>query len=110
VLLGAALLAPAIASAQQTADRITLAEVLPALAGTDLGALDLGAAPVPGGTRVVRATDVRRALVAAGRDARGLDIPRTTRVSREASRLDQDAVERLVRPAVDRVLVVALAL
>lgn len=101
VLVAAALLAPAFASAQQSADRITLAEVLPALAGTDLGALDLGAAPVPGGARVVRATDVRRALLAAGRDARGLDIPRTTRVSREASRLDQDAVERLVRPAVE---------
>ncbi len=108
-LLAAALIAAGVgaasrAAAQDAPDRVTLAEVLPALAGSALGALDLGAAPSPGEVRVVRASDVRRAIRAAGRDARGLDIPRATRVRRDARRLDRAEVERLLRPAVESAL------
>jgi hypothetical protein len=88
-------------SADDAPDRVTLAEVLPALAGSALGALDLGAAPAPGDVRVVRASDIRRAIRAAGHDARGLAIPRTTRVRRDARRLAREEVERLLRPAVE---------
>jgi len=101
LIVALALVGPApFVVADDAPDRIVLAEVLPALAGSALGSVDLGAAPAPGEVRVVRASDVRRAIRAAGHDTRGLDIPRTTRVRREARRLERSEVERLLRPAV----------
>jgi hypothetical protein len=99
VALLAAFFAPALAPAEST---VTLDEVIPALAGTELGRLALGAAPSPGSSRTVRGSEVRAALRAAGRDARGLAIPAATRVHRAARRIDAAELESLVTPALDR--------
>jgi hypothetical protein len=85
-------------------DRITLAEILPELAGTDLGALDLGPAPPPGQWRTVRRSDVLRALASVGRDARGLALPRVSRIRREVRVVSGSEVEALLRPAIDAAL------
>lgn len=77
-------------------DRITLAEVLPVLEGSELGAIEVADAPPPGGTRVVRRSEVRSALAAAGQEARGLVIPRSVRVRREARELSREELEALV--------------
>ncbi|HEY6880108.1 MAG TPA: hypothetical protein VI299_18920, partial [Polyangiales bacterium] len=39
-------------------DHVTLAMIVPALSGTELGALELAPAPLPGETTVIRASDV----------------------------------------------------
>jgi hypothetical protein len=80
-------------------ERVTLAMLLPALAGTELGALDLAAAPLPGESSVIRASDVRAKLRESGRDARGLQIPKSTRVSRHAKELAATELEALVHQA-----------
>lgn len=87
-----AVLSSGVASAQE---RITLAEIVPALTGTELGALDLGAAPAPGLARVVTRADVLAALSAAGRTANGLRIPRSVRIERVARRMSKDEVATL---------------
>jgi hypothetical protein len=97
LLAGSALVAAPVACAQ---DRITLAEVVPALAGSELGALDLAPAPPPGGVRVLARADVLRAITEAGRSAEGLDIPRSTRIAREGEHLDAAALTRLASAAV----------
>jgi len=94
---GSVLAAAPVACAQ---DRITLAEILPALAGSELGALDLAPAPPPGGVRVVSRAEVLRAISEAGRSAEGLDIPRTARIAREGEHLDAEALTRLAGAAV----------
>lgn len=94
-------LPPSQAAAQA---QITLAEILPALAGSDLGALELGPAPPPGESRVVRRSEVLAALRTAGRDPRGLAIPASTRVRREARALEPEALAELARPAVAEAL------
>jgi hypothetical protein len=93
----AVLVAAPVACAQ---DRITLAEILPALAGSELGALDLAPAPPPGGVRVLSRPEILRAIAEAGRSAEGLDIPRTARIAREGEHLDAEALTRLAGPAV----------
>lgn len=80
---------------------VTLDEVIPALAGTELGRLELGPAPAPGSSRTVRASEVRAALRGAGRDARGLSIPAVTRVHRAARRVGATELDSLVAPALD---------
>lgn len=82
-------------------DRVTLGEIVPALAGSELGALGVAPAPPPGGVRVVSRAEVLRALSEAGRSAEGLDIPRSTRVRREGEHLDAEALTRLATPAVE---------
>lgn len=71
-------------------DTITLGTLLPALSGTDLGELSIAPAPLPGETSVVHGSDIRAKLTQAGQDARGLAIPRSTRVSRRAQTLSAD--------------------
>lgn len=85
-------------------ERITLAAILPALAGTELGGLDLGAAPQPGRPMWVRASDVRAALRRQNRDERGLSIPARTRVTRPERILSAEELERLARSALEGVL------
>ena len=80
-------------------ERVTLAMILPALEGTELGALDLAAAPLPGESRVIRASDVKAKLRESGRDARGLAIPRSVRVVRHARSLDASQLDELARRA-----------
>ena len=89
------LAAPTSASAQ---DAIVLSEIIPVLAGSELGRLEIAPAPRPGASRVIRRSQVLRALRDAGHSARGLDIPRSTRIDREARRLDREDLRALVRP------------
>lgn len=103
--VGLALLFAIVSAAPLRAqDRILLEEVLPALEGTELGALPVGDAPPPGSSRTVRRSEVLAALRAAGRSAQGLRIPRSVRVHREARELSSDELEALIRPAVTRSL------
>lgn len=94
-----ALFAPLTASAQ---GRITLAEIIPAFAGSDLGALEIADAPPPGAVRIVRRADVVRALADAGRTSEGLAIPASTRIERAGEHLDEEALARLALPAIER--------
>lgn len=87
---------PHIADAQ---DRILLQEVLPILDGTRLGAIELGDAPPPGASRIVRRSEVRAALRRAGHDPRGLAIPRAVRVRRPARELGERELARIARGA-----------
>jgi hypothetical protein len=84
--------------------RITLGEIVPALVGTELGALEIADAPVPGATRVVRRADVLAVMREAGRSAEGLSIPSSTRITREGEHLDGDALTRLALPAIERTM------
>ena len=72
------------------------------LAGSELGRTEVAPAPRPGASRVVRRSEVLRALREAGLSARGLDIPRSTRIDRESRRLDREDLRALVRPAILR--------
>lgn len=85
-------------------EQITLDEVLPALAGTELGSIELGPAPPPGSVRTVRGSEIRAALRARGRDARGLAIPAATRVRREVRQVARQELEALVRPRLDEAI------
>lgn len=73
---------------------ILLAEIVPSLAGTELGDVSIAPAPAPGATRVVRRSEVLRALERAGQGQYGqaLLIPRETRISRELVRVDKQRI------------------
>lgn len=112
VLLGADV---ALAQATETAgsaagpaatpgDRIHLSELVPALAGTELGAIDLGPAPPPGASRTVRRAEVLDALRRLGRSADGLALPRETRIARRAVRLSGDEIASRSRAAISEAL------
>lgn len=66
-------------------DRILLAELLPALTDTPLGAVDVAAAPLPGMSVTVHRADVLRALTQAGLagSLKPADIPKSARITRE---------------------------
>jgi hypothetical protein len=81
------------------AERVTLAMILPALTGTELGALDIAPAPLPGETSVIRASDIKAKLKESGRDARGLAIPKSTRLVRHKKELGEKELEGLIRVA-----------
>jgi hypothetical protein len=91
----------AVAAIASADDRILLAEVLPALADTELGALDMGEAPAPGSHRIVRRHEVIAALRGVGRSAEGLAIPRATTVRREVRSLDPQVFRSLATDAVN---------
>jgi hypothetical protein len=88
-------------SAASAQARITLAEILPVLSGSELGALPIADAPPPGATRVVRRADVVRALRESGHTADGLDIPSVSRVTRAGEHLDEAALARMTLPAIE---------
>jgi hypothetical protein len=73
-------------------DRVLLQEVMPELAGTALGAVDLGPAPVPGTTLTVRRADVQRALAQAGLTDKHLSIPRATKITRALVEVSRDEI------------------
>lgn len=85
-------------------DSVRLEEIVPALVGSELGATRVGPAPAPGTERRVTRDEVLRALAAAGRDARGLVIPRSVSVRRSLRTLDAATIDALLRPAVARAL------
>src|SRR5690606_24376821 len=66
----------------------------------ELSDVDLGTTPPPGGTRVVTAAQVRRAVTAVGLDARKLSIPNVTRVKSAARRLEPNQLEQEIEPRV----------
>ena len=100
-LCGLAGTAPAEVEAQDDRSRVTLAEVIPALAGSELGALDLGPAPAPGNARVLGRAEIQAALRAAGRTSEGLAIPRSIRIERRTRALGRDEIAQLARPAIE---------
>jgi hypothetical protein len=79
-------------SAQAQAQQILVAEILPSLAGTELGAVAIATAPLPGATLVVRRGDVLHALDRAGYSGRDLAIPNATRISREVVSLPKETL------------------
>ncbi|MET0284417.1 MAG: flagella basal body P-ring formation protein FlgA [Polyangiales bacterium] len=80
-------------------ERVTLAMILPALSGTELGELDLAPAPLPGETTVLRASDVKAKLKESGRDARGLMIPKSVKLVRRKRTLEGKELDGLVKAA-----------
>ncbi len=84
--------------------RIVVADIVPALRGTEAGSVPVSAAPPLGGVRVVRRTEVLRALRAAGYSTRGLRIPARVRVRSVARRLTREALVEALSPAVQRAL------
>lgn len=80
---------PAMAAAQ---DQVLLAEVMPELAGSELGEVPVADAPHTGATLVVRRSDVQRALHAAKQSAEGLSIPKSTRISRKLVEMSAEAL------------------
>jgi hypothetical protein len=91
VLFAAGLLTVS-AVAAQSQSQILVSEILPSLAGTELGAVPIAAEPLPGATLVIRRSDVVRALEHAGYSARDLSIPKATRISREVVSLSKEAL------------------
>ena len=90
------LYAAAPAAAQE---RVLLQEVMPELAGTPLGAVDVAPAPALGTTLVLRKSDLLRALSQAGMNAKGLNIPRSARVTREVTTITRDELSQQAQPA-----------
>jgi hypothetical protein len=80
-------------------ERVTLAMIVPALSGTELGELDLAPAPLPGETSVIRASDVKAKLKESGRDARGLLIPKSVKLVRKKRMVEAKELDALVKAA-----------
>ena len=99
--LFATLATPTVVRAQ---DRITVAEVIPVLAGSEVGQLELGPAPAPGRSRVVHAREVRAALKKAGVDATGIRIPKRRRIERAARSIEPAELAQLARHAIEQAL------
>lgn len=83
------------AASSDTADnraQVLLQEVMPALAGTAEGAVQVAQAPAPGTTMTIRRSDVQRALAQAGmrENIKAADIPKSVKVSRESVKLTRD--------------------
>lgn len=85
-------------------ERITLSEVVPSLEETELGEIEVGEAPSPGMSRIVSRGEVLSALRKAGRSAKGLEIPRATKISRKSRQLRAAEVDELVLPALREAL------
>lgn len=82
-----------------TGDTVMLRDILPVLAGSELGELSVAEAPPPGHTSTVLAADVKRRLKESGHDARGLAIPRSTQVERRVQTVSQAELEQRVSQA-----------
>ena len=80
------------ASTVRADGQILVSEVLPSLEGTELGAVPIADAPLPGTSMLVRRSDVLRALTQAGFSGRDLSIPRATRISREVVTLSKETL------------------
>ncbi|MEM1417959.1 MAG: flagella basal body P-ring formation protein FlgA [Myxococcota bacterium] len=90
--------------ANSGADAIVLAEIVPALAGSELGDVPVAPAPALGRSRVVTRRQVLASLEAAGVSPRGLAIPARTTVERASRRLEPSALAELAQPVVARSL------
>jgi len=85
------------------AQRIHLRDLVPEATGT-LAALDLGAAPAPGGSRLFSRDDLRTAIIVAHEDVGDLVIPNGIRVVRSTRKISEHELDVLVRPALTAVL------
>lgn len=99
--LVATLATPTVVRAQE---RITVAEVIPVLAGSEVGQLELGPAPAPGRSRTIHGRQIRAALRKAGVNARGIVIPKRTRITRQARTLAPEDIAALAAPSIDEAL------
>lgn len=83
-------------------DRVLLQEVMPTLAGTPMGAVDVAQAPAPGSSMTVHRADVQRALAQAGlrESLKAKDIPKSVKVSREAVKLTRDELTALAQESI----------
>jgi hypothetical protein len=81
-------------------ETVELALLLPALKGTELGSLVVADAPLPGESRVVRASDIKALLKEHGADARGLALPRSVRLVRRSRSVKESELSERVREAV----------
>jgi hypothetical protein len=81
-------------------ETVQLAAILPVLAGSELGELVIAEAPLPGESRVVRASDIKALLKAHGADARGLSLPRSVRLVRRARSVGQSELAQRIGQAV----------
>jgi hypothetical protein len=91
------------ASAEELAvegETVELAMIVPVLAGTELGSMVVADAPLPGESRVVRASDIKALLKARGADARGLSLPRSVRLVRRARSVNEAELSKRVHEAV----------
>jgi hypothetical protein len=94
-ILAVLLLTAASAHAQElvaSSERVLLQELIPALVGTPVGAVDVAQAPAPGSSMTIRRADVQRALAQAGlnESLKAKDIPKSMKVSRESVKLSRD--------------------
>jgi hypothetical protein len=80
-------------------ETVELAMIVPVLAGTELGSLVVADAPLPGESRVLRASDIKALLKARGTDARGLALPRQVRLVRRARSVNESELTSRVREA-----------
>jgi Chaperone for flagella basal body P-ring formation len=80
-------------------ETVELALILPVLSGTELGSLVVADAPLPGESRVVRASDIKALLKAHGADARGLALPRSVKLVRRARSVKEGELTERVREA-----------
>jgi Chaperone for flagella basal body P-ring formation len=79
-----------------TGDTVSLKEILPVLAGSELGDLTIADAPPPGQAATILAVDVKRRLKDGGHDIRGLVIPKSTHVERRVQTVsDAELKERV---------------
>ncbi len=83
---------------------ILLSEIVPLLAGSPAGDLVVAEAPPPGSERLVRRSEVLAALREAGLDARGIAIPRVTRIRRDPTILEGEDLQARAMPAIREAL------
>ena len=88
--------------------RLKVADV--ARAEGDVGAVDLGPAPPPGGSRIISRGEVLERVRTAGLDPRGLKLRASVRVVSASLRLTPDALVKLATPAIAQVLPEGVAL
>jgi hypothetical protein len=97
---------PALAAAEESRivsrARLKVADV--ARAAEDVGAVDLGPAPPPGGSRIFARAEIEEKIRAAGLDPKGLVLPKTVRIVSASLRLTPDALAKLAAPAVTSAL------
>ncbi len=96
------LISPCVANAETTrvidGQRVYLHDLVPEASGT-LAAIDLGAAPPPGGSRLYSRDDLRTAAYVAHESLGNLDIPDRIRAIRSTRILSAHELDGLVRPA-----------
>ncbi len=87
-----------VAEAQLARSRVLLSDLVPN-APAELAAIDLGAAPQPGSSRLVTREEMVAALPE-GVDAQALKLPASVRVVRKARKLTPAEIEKMTREAI----------